>query len=255
MGALHEGHLDLVREARTLCDTVIVSIFVNPTQFGPGEDYNKYPRTLEKDAELVASVGADYVFAPTVDEMYSNSKTSVHISELTSLYEGAFRPTHFDGVATIVLKLLNCVQPQRAFFGRKDLQQCAVVEQMVTDLNVPVDLVFVETRRETTGLALSSRNAYLSPEERHTAPELYRVLNKTRLAILGLSEVKRATINPVLTNSIEELASVGFAVDYLDIVSFPAMQPLDTENGQAFLVVAAKLGKTRLIDNIQVFAR
>lgn len=249
MGALHEGHLELVRQARKRVGTVVVSIFVNPTQFGPHEDYTRYPRDLARDADLVASVGGDAVYAPRVETMYPRGRmTKVSVPEVTDGYEGAFRPGHFDGVATVVLKLFNQVRPDVAFFGRKDLQQCAVVRRMVEDLNLAVDLEFVPTFRETDGLAMSSRNVYLSPEERAIAPRLYRVLTEAAARIRGVDAHR------VLQSAREDLTRSGFDCEYLDLVSSKNFVPLDHPEDDAAIVVAARLGKTRLIDNVELQA-
>jgi pantoate--beta-alanine ligase len=176
MGSFHEGHLSLMRAARAECDTVVVSLFVNPTQFGPNEDYAKYPRNEEADAALAAGAGADVLFVPTAEEMYPRNTTVVKVEGVTSRWEGAHRPTHFDGVATVVCKLFNIVRPDAALFGLKDFQQCAVIKTMAQDLNMPVRLHFCDTLREASGLAMSSRNQYLSAGERETAAGLYREL-------------------------------------------------------------------------------
>jgi pantoate--beta-alanine ligase len=249
MGALHEGHLSLMRTARNQCDTVVASIFVNPTQFGQGEDFDKYPRTLESDCALAESAGVDIVFAPEVSAMYPRISTTIKVGEIASRWEGAFRPGHFDGVATIVTKLFNIVQPDAAYFGLKDLQQCLVLKGVVEDLNIPVDLHFEETVRESDGLALSSRNVYLSEQDREIAPELYRLLRHLKQCILaGDGDIDHELSQARLT-----LSNKGFAIDYLEMVDLDAMSiARNVENGAA-VIVAAKIGVTRLIDNVRIF--
>ena len=248
MGSLHEGHLELIRQARGHAQTVVVSVFVNPTQFGPNEDFARYPRDLTRDAALAEGAGADVVYAPSVETMYPRgTMTRVAVPEVSERYEGAARPGHFEGVTTVVLKLFNQVGPDVAVFGRKDLQQCAVIRRMVEDLDVPVGLEFVPTFREADGLAMSSRNVYLSPEERARAPLLRR-------SLLGLAQHVRPGFAPAkaLSATRRELASAGFEVDYLDLVSSRTLVPLESYGPDAALVVAARLGKTRLIDNIEI---
>jgi pantoate--beta-alanine ligase len=248
MGAFHEGHLELVRQARGRAKTVVVSIFVNPTQFGPNEDFARYPRNLERDADLAASAGADVVYAPSVVTMYPRGiMTKVVVPEVTEWYEGSHRPGHFDGVATVVLKLFNQVRPDIALFGRKDLQQCAVIRRMVEDLNVPVKLEFVPTFREADGLAMSSRNVYLSSEDRKVAPKLREILLET-----GSKLRQGHSPEPVLADARNQLTSLGFDWDYFDLVSSSRFSPLDRLTDDAALVVAARLGQTRLIDNIEL---
>ena len=248
MGALHEGHLELVRQARRHGETVVVSIFVNPTQFGPNEDFGRYPRNLARDAALADGAGADFVYAPSVETMYPRgAMTKVVVPEVTERYEGALRPGHFEGVATVVLKLLDQVRPDVALFGRKDLQQCAVVRRMVEDLDVPVRLEFVETFREDDGLAMSSRNVYLSAEDRARAPQLHALLQSVAGRLRGGSPLP-----PTLEAGRRELEGLGFAVDYLDLVSSRSFVPLERLEEDAALVVAARLGKTRLIDNVEM---
>jgi pantoate--beta-alanine ligase len=248
MGALHEGHLELIRQGRKRGGTVVVSIFVNPTQFGPNEDFTRYPRDLIRDAELAEGAGADVVYAPSVETMYPHeSMTVVSVPEVTELYEGAHRPGHFDGVATVVLKLFNQVRPDLALFGRKDLQQCAVIRRMVEDLNVPVVLEFVPTHREADGLAMSSRNVYLSSEERALAPRLHACLVRTADALRARGEAET-----LLSRARSEIIDLGFELDYLDLVSARTFQPLTVSTKDAAIVVAARLGRTRLIDNVEL---
>lgn len=249
MGAFHEGHLDLMRRAREENDYVAVSIFVNPTQFGKNEDFNKYPRNLTRDAEMAASVGVDAIFAPEAAEMYPSTPTLIRVPEVTERWEGASRPGHFDGVATVVLKLFNIVRAHTAYFGQKDLQQCLVVRRMVQDLNVPIELRFCPTTREQDGLAMSSRNAYLSEEERKTAPRLGEVLRAIERGIANGS-IKNEEIPETLSLGETSLRDAGFEVDYLALVELEELKATLDPKRPAALVVAAKLGRTRLIDNV-----
>jgi pantoate--beta-alanine ligase len=248
MGNLHEGHLNLVREARKLCDVVVVSIFVNPIQFGPNEDFDNYPRTLERDQQLLADVGCDIVFAPTVEQMYGNQPrlTNISVNNITDDLCGAQRPGHFDGVAVVVTKLFNMVQPNFAFFGQKDYQQLAVIRQFVRDLNIPLEVIGVPIARAADGLALSSRNGYLSPEHREIAPVIYQSLQTAAQQLTSGTALSDAlnTIRATLTDA-------GFVVDYVEARSFE-LQKVDSFNQDVVLFVAAKIGKTRLIDNLQV---
>lgn len=249
MGALHEGHLDLMRRGRQDVDQLVVSIFVNPTQFGKNEDYGRYPRNLERDAELVQGVGADILFTPTVDEVYPRTSPSIYIPEVTERWEGAFRPGHFEGVATVVAKLFNMVRPDVAYFGQKDLQQCAVIRRMTEDLNFPVGIVVCPTTREADGLAMSSRNAYLSEEERAIAPLLYEELTRCA-SIFGLSALSSTEVEHQLHQSRERLEENGFSVDYFEWVYPEDLAPARSRKDENAMIVAARLGKTRLIDNV-----
>ncbi|MEK5767497.1 MULTISPECIES: pantoate--beta-alanine ligase [Acinetobacter] len=248
MGNLHQGHLNLVREARKLCDVVVVSIFVNPIQFGPNEDFDNYPRTLEQDQQLLAEVGCDIVFAPSVEQMYGNKPrlTNISVSDITNDLCGLQRPGHFDGVAVVVTKLFNMVQPNYAFFGEKDYQQLAVIRQFVQDLNIPLEVIGVPIARAEDGLALSSRNGYLTEQERQTAPVIYRSL---KAAEQQLHE--GIVLDTVLTGIRQTLTEAGFVVDYIEART-PELQKIDEFNQDLVLFIAAKLGKTRLIDNLQV---
>ena len=248
MGNLHQGHLNLVREARKLCDVVVVSIFVNPIQFGPNEDFDNYPRTLEQDQQLLAEVGCDIVFAPSVEQMYGNKPrlTNIRVSDITNDLWGLQRPGHFDGVAVVVTKLFNMVQPNYAFFGEKDYQQLAVIRQFVQDLNIPLEVIGVPIARAEDGLALSSRNGYLTEQERQTAPVIYRSL---KAAEQQLHE--GIVLDTVLTGIRQTLTEAGFVVDYIEART-PELQKIDEFNQDLVLFIAAKLGKTRLIDNLQV---
>lgn len=248
MGNLHEGHLRLVREARQLCDMVVVSIFVNPIQFGPNEDFDNYPRTLEQDSQLLAEAGCDIVFAPSVEQMYGKSPrlTNISVSEITEDLCGLQRPGHFDGVAVVVTKLFNIVQPNYAFFGQKDYQQLAVIRQFVRDLNIPLEVIGVPIVRAEDGLALSSRNGYLSEQERKTAPVIYQSLKNAEQALQ-----QGEKLSEVLANIKAALTQAGFVVDYVEART-PELQKIDEFNQEIVLFVAAKLGSTRLIDNMQI---
>lgn len=248
MGNLHEGHLNLVREARKLCDVVVVSVFVNPIQFGPNEDFENYPRTLEQDSRLLAEVGCDIVFAPSVEQMYGNKPrlTNISVSEITNDLCGLQRPGHFDGVAVVVTKLFNMVQPNFAFFGQKDYQQLAVIRQFVRDLNIPLEVIGVPITRAEDGLALSSRNGYLTEEQRKIAPTIFQSLKAAEQELHnGVSLVE------VLENIKHTLTQAGFIVDYVEART-PELQKIEAFNQNVILFVAAKLGTTRLIDNLQV---
>lgn len=248
MGNLHQGHLNLVREARKLCDVVVVSIFVNPIQFGPNEDFDNYPRTLEQDQQLLADVGCDIVFAPTVEQMYGNKPrlTNISVSGITNDLCGLQRPGHFDGVAVVVTKLFNIVQPNYAFFGQKDYQQLAVIRQFVQDLNIPLEVIGVPIARAEDGLALSSRNGYLSEQERATAPVIFQSL-KTAEQQLHAGK----TLEEALAGIRQTLTDAGLVVDYVETRT-PELQKIDEFNQDVVILIAAKLGKTRLIDNLQI---
>jgi len=248
MGNLHEGHLTLVRAAKKICDVVVVSIFVNPIQFGAGEDFDSYPRTLEQDSRLLADVGCDIIFAPSVDQMYGKQPrlTNISVSQITNDLCGQSRPGHFDGVAVVVTKLFNIVQPDYAFFGQKDYQQLAVIRQLVQDLNIPLEVIGVPIVRAADGLALSSRNGYLSEEQRSIAPKIYQLLKQ---AEVGLGEGQ--SLSQVLANISTELTQAGFVVDYVEARQ-PNLQPIEEFDRDLVLFIAAKLGSTRLIDNLHI---
>lgn len=252
MGAFHEGHVSLIKAARVACDTVFVSLFVNPTQFGPTEDYTRYPRDEERDCALAAEAGVDFVFAPSAEEMYPSKDTIVKVEGVTALWEGAHRPGHFDGVATVVCKLFNIIRPDVAFFGLKDYQQCAVIRSMVRDLNMSVRLDFCETVREHNGLALSSRNRYLSPAARETAAGLYGELSRLACALTDAAPRSREAVESLVEPAIEALERAGFSVDYLALVDPVTLEPLETLPGHARLIAAVRLGSVRLIDNVAV---
>jgi pantoate--beta-alanine ligase len=247
MGALHEGHLSLVTRAKQDCDVAVATIFVNPTQFGPNEDFSKYPRTLESDLGKLASVGCDYVFVPAADEIYRpGHSTYVDPPHVASQWEGAIRPGHFRGVTTIVMKLFMMVPAHIAFFGRKDYQQVAVIRGMVEDLNLPIRIETCDTIRESDGLAMSSRNRYLTADERQRALSLSRALNTAREMIShGERDVStiEAAMNAVL------LAAPVDKIDYAKIVHADTLEPLSQIDSPAVAIIAARLGSTRLIDN------
>lgn len=251
MGYLHAGHASLIRRARQECDIVVVSVFVNPTQFGPGEDYDRYPRDLERDRALCEAEGADAVFAPPVGEMYPDGAlcTRVTVAGVSEGLCGRSRPHHFAGVATVVTKLLNIVQPHRAYFGEKDYQQLAVIRTLVADLNLPIEIVGCPTVRETDGLAMSSRNSYLSPELRARAPAIYRALCAGRDAALA-GECSAATIAECVRVALDQILDA--AVEYVEVVDPQSLAPLQEVGGGAVIAVAVRLGDTRLIDNIAI---
>jgi pantoate--beta-alanine ligase len=248
MGYLHQGHLALVRQAMAECASTVVSIFVNPTQFSPTEDLSNYPRDLDRDLALLKKAGTDLVWIPMTDEMYPpNYQTWVTVEMLTSSLEGKSRPEHFRGVTTVVTKLFNAVQPQRAYFGQKDAQQSIVLRQMVRDLNMPIQIVICPTVREPDGLAMSSRNTYLNEEERAAAVVLYRALtHATELFKAGErnAQILRQSMIDVLTK--EPLADI----QYVSVADLETLEELEGENPSALLSMAVKIGTTRLIDNV-----
>ena len=250
MGALHEGHLSLVRRARTECDVVVASIFVNPLQFGPGEDFARYPRTFEADCRLLETEGVEVLFAPTAAEMYrGGSVTTVTVAGVGDRLDGASRPGHFTGVATVVAKLFHVVAPNKAYFGEKDAAQLALLRQMVRDLNFDVELVGCAIMRDSDGLALSSRNKYLSAEEREQALALHRCLLRIQESI-ARGERGSATL---VRSGLEVLgAEPEVRVDYLAIVDANTLLPVERADSGALVAVAAYVGKTRLIDNFLV---
>jgi pantoate--beta-alanine ligase len=249
MGALHRGHLALVETAKNHAKRVIVSIFVNPTQFGPNEDFSRYPRPLEKDIAALASVGTDAAWLPDVATMYPEGfNTSIHIGGVTETLEGAFRPGHFDGVATVVAKLFNQAQPDCAFFGEKDYQQLALIKRLVSDLNIPINIIGVPTLRDVDGLALSSRNQYLSAQERPVAAQLHATLQATATAI-----VSGEPVPGLLQYAKNHLLKHDFrAVDYIALHDAETFVALSEYRKPARLLAAAWLGTTRLIDNVEV---
>lgn len=250
MGYLHRGHQSLMERARQECDTVVASVFVNPLQFGPHEDYDRYPRDLERDAAVAEAVGVDYLFAPGVKEMYpSEPLTTVTLRRLTEPLCGASRPGHFDGVATVVTKLFHIVQPDKAYFGLKDAQQVAVIQRMTEDLNFPVEIVPCPTVREPDGLAMSSRNVYLSPEERKQATVLYRALRLTKEQIETGSLTRAADVTAFLEETIRSQPLAD--IDYVQVLTYPQLEPVDhLVNKRIIMAVAVRFGSTRLIDNL-----
>ncbi len=253
MGALHEGHMSLVRAAMAECQPVIASIFVNPTQFGPGEDLQKYPRTVDADRVRLEEAGVGYLFAPEAAEMYPQGfRTWVNVEGLSDRLEGRVRPGHFRGVTTVVLKLLEIVQPQKAFFGRKDAQQARLVQQMVRDLHLDSEIIVCPIVREPDGLAMSSRNAYLSPDERRAATVLHRALDGARRAIeRGERDALRLTAAMREIIRSEPLAQT----DYVELVDAEALEPVTRLRRTCLALLAARFGATRLIDNLLIEER
>ena len=248
MGWLHLGHLSLMIEARKNNDIVIASIFVNPLQFGLGEDYEAYPRDISHDAELAANVGVDIIFAPEVSEMYPKAyHTFVEVEQITEKLCGAFRPGHFRGVTTVVTKLFNILQPTRAYFGQKDAQQGFVIKRMVLDLNMPIDVIIMPIVREKDGLALSSRNVFLKEDERQQALVLSEALNKVE-ELVAAGEKNIATILNVMREIITKAPLV--IIDYIEIFNGDTFESIDTLAGKLLIVVAVKFPSARLIDNI-----
>jgi pantoate--beta-alanine ligase len=246
MGYFHDGHLSLMRAARAQNATVVVSLFVNPTQFGPNEDLDTYPRDEERDARLAEAEGVDFLFAPPVEEVYPEGfATTVEVGGLTGPLDGAARPGHFTGVATVVTKLFNMVRPDAAYFGQKDAQQALVIRQLVRDLDMPVRIEVCPIVREPDGLAMSSRNAYLTPEERTRALALSRALRAAERAV-DLGEVDAAA---VLAAARGELDAAGLEPEYLELRSMADLSPAQRLNGSTLLAVAARVGRARLIDN------
>ena len=248
MGFLHEGHLSLVKQARTENASVVVSIFVNPTQFGPQEDFNGYPRDTQRDLAMLEKERTDVVFMPSATEMYPQPYNSwVEVSKVTQRLEGASRPTHFRGVTTICAKLFNIVQPAKAYFGQKDAQQATVIRKMVTDLNMNLEVVTCPTFREPDGLAMSSRNTYLNPEERQAAAVLYQALNLAQqLWSQGEKDAKRLRQEMRALIQKQPLA----AIDYISVANAETLEELDIINPPALVSLAVKIGKPRLLDNV-----
>ncbi len=250
MGALHEGHVSLIRRSVAENDVTVVSVFVNPTQFGPGEDYEKYPRTLDDDVEICVQEGVDFVFAPQPDDMYPRSMTTwVEVGgDLVNRMCGLSRPGHFRGVATVCAKLFNIVRPHTAYFGQKDYQQYLVVRRLVEDLNFPMEIALVPIVREKDGLARSSRNRYLRPGERESALSLYRALTKARDAVLA-GETDASALLALMASEIE---SAGAELDYAVVADPVTLEDKERVDGPVLLAVAAWVGDVRLIDNFLV---
>ncbi|MEE6451882.1 pantoate--beta-alanine ligase [Gottfriedia acidiceleris] len=248
MGFLHEGHASLLEEARKNNDIVVLSIFVNPTQFGPNEDFDRYPRDFERDEKVALNAGVDYLFYPTVEEMYPNDlKSTMKVTKRVDVLCGEKRPGHFDGVALVVTKLFNIVQPDQAYFGLKDAQQVAVIEGLVEDFNIPVNINPVPTIREEDGLAKSSRNVYLTDKERKEAPVLYKSLQK------AVEEINNGNLNPAqlkqtIISTIQ--SETSGTVDYVSIYSYPDLEPLNKIKGKVIIALAVKFSNARLIDNM-----
>lgn len=250
MGALHVGHVSLIERARAECDFVVVSIFVNPTQFGPNEDFNRYPRPRDADLKLCAQAGADLVFYPSVATMYPEGhRTFVEVSGLSKILEGAIRPDHFRGVATVVTKLFNIVQADRAYFGQKDYQQQTLIRVMSRELDLPVEIVTCETIRDPDGLALSSRNAYLSPEERQSGLSLSRALRAAE-QLVAQGERSVAKLETAMRLEIEK--TPGISLDYAVVVHHESLMPLIEAEPVMAALVAGRVGTTRLIDNLKL---
>ena len=248
MGNLHAGHMSLIKQAKKHCDLVVASIFVNPLQFNDKNDLTNYPRTLEQDQALLTDNGCNLLFAPTVDEMYPNgqeSQTIVSVPDVSMGLCGGSRPGHFDGVATVVTKLLNMAQADKAFFGEKDFQQLAVIRKMVADLCIPVDIIGVSTERNSDGLALSSRNGYLSAEELTLAPTLYKALRDVATAVQQGNDLVTT-----LEQTQQRLNKQGFKVDYLSLCRESDLKPATADDDHLIVLVAAFLGNARLIDNL-----
>lgn len=248
MGALHAGHLSLVSAGRARTDMLVTSVFVNPTQFGPKEDFSKYPRNLEKDSALLADAGVDYLFAPSTEEMYpKNASTWVTVEGISDKLDGKSRPGHFRGVTTVVSKLFNIIQPDLAFFGQKDAAQVAIITKMVRDLNFDVHIIVCPIVRESDGLAMSSRNAYLNPEQRKQALVLYRSLMRVQL----LADRGEKDTNRLIAAAKQVIAEEPAArLDYFEIVNGGTLEPVADISRGALVAVAAYVGQTRLIDNI-----
>lgn len=248
MGFFHEGHLELMRRARAECDVVVVTLFVNPTQFGPGEDLDAYPRDFERDRALAESVGVDYIFAPEVEEMYpEGTATFVEVEELHRVMCGRTRPGHFRGVATIVSKLFNIVPAHRAYFGQKDAQQLVIIRKMAADLDFPIEIIPVPTVRESDGVAMSSRNTYLEPEEREQAIALHRSLEAARL-LVEQGQRQAGKIRSAMENLISTFPLVN--LEYISICDNIFLRPLEELSGEVLVAVAARIGRARLIDNM-----
>ena len=251
MGNLHAGHLALVERARQVADAVVVSIFVNPLQFGAGEDFDSYPRTEARDAALLADVGADLLFLPTIDTLYPHGKDNcarVEVPALGDILCGAARPGHFVAVTTIVAKLFNLVQPDVAVFGEKDFQQLTILRRMVADLDMPIDMIGYPTRREDDGLAMSSRNGYLNADERARAPMIYAMLK----SLAGQIHAGRDDFGLLEDEGCAVLDAAGFRTDYVAIRRTEDLAPPQSKGDELVILAAARLGRTRLIDNLRV---
>ncbi|MCK8101013.1 pantoate--beta-alanine ligase [Bacillus halotolerans] len=252
MGFLHEGHLTLADKARQENDAVVMSIFVNPTQFGPGEDFEAYPRDLERDAALAENAGVDILFTPDARDMYPGEKNvTIHVERRTDVLCGRSREGHFDGVAIVLTKLFNLVKPTRAYFGLKDAQQVAVVDGLISDFFMDIELVAVDTVREEDGLAKSSRNVYLTAEERREAPKLYQAL-QTSIELIRAGERNPEAVINAAKDIIETTSG---RIDYVELYSYPELEPVNKLEGKIILAVAVAFSKARLIDNIIIDIR
>jgi len=248
MGDLHAGHMALVAAAKRETDFVVVSVFVNPTQFGPGEDYERYTRNLPRDTEMCKAAGVHLVFAPPASEMYAEQNlTWVTVEKLSEPLCGRSRPNHFRGVSTVCTKLFNIVQPDVAFFGRKDAQQAIIIRRMVRDLNMPLRIIVCPTVRESDGLAMSSRNRYLGPRERQDATIIHAALSRAA-ALLTAGEISPAIVENEIRNTISKTPSAQ--VEYIGIMTTDTLQPADRISGEILIAVAVRVGSTRLIDNL-----
>jgi len=252
MGYLHEGHLSLVRFAKANSDVCVVSIFINPAQFAPNEDFNRYPRSEERDLHLLENENCDLVFIPTTDELYGNDyQTYVQVRKHSQVLEGAFRPTHFEGVTTVVLKLFNIIQPHFAVFGQKDAQQAFIIKKMVRDLNLPIEIKIQPIIREADGLAMSSRNVYLNPEERKSA----LILNQALHTAKALVETGERNVDRLISKAKEIISQSKIArLDYVEVVDVETFEKIETitKPNSTYMLIAARFGKTRLIDNVVV---
>lgn len=252
MGNLHTGHLSLVKKASEQCDFILTTIFINPTQFGPNEDLQNYPRSFEDDVTALESLNCHAVFAPNVEEIYPNGpelQTLVTIPSLSKLHCGASRPGHFDGVCTVVAKLFNICQPDKAYFGEKDYQQLRIIKKLVADLNIPLEIIGIATVREDSGLALSSRNNYLSAEQKKQAAVLYQNLQNTAEI---LQHASRPNFYELEQTALKNISSAGLRPDYFSICHAQTLQPAKPDDNNLVILTAAYLDKTRLIDNIAI---
>ncbi|AXI28259.1 pantoate--beta-alanine ligase [Priestia megaterium] len=250
MGYLHEGHATLLKAARTENEVVVLSIFVNPTQFGPNEDYDTYPRDFERDERVAKEANVDYLFYPSVEEMYKSSRSvAITVTDRVDVLCGQKRPGHFDGVATVLTKLFHIVTPDRAYFGKKDAQQVAVVDGLIEDFNFPVELRAVDTVREADGLAKSSRNVYLTDKEREEAPVLFKSLQSAQ-QLLGSGEKQVDIIKQTIRKEIEQHTSGK--VDYIEVYTYPELKTIKQAAGKIIIALAVQFSKARLIDNVIV---
>ena len=249
MGALHEGHLSLIRRAREGCDLVVTSVFVNPAQFSPAEDFQRYPRDLPRDADLARTAGTDFLYAPAAEEVYPPGyRTYVSVEGLDATLEGAVRPGHFRGVATVVAKLFHRVAPHAAYFGQKDAQQALLIRKMVRDLELEVEIEVCPTVRESDGLALSSRNVYLTADQRRAAPALFGALRRAETAVLKEGERSAERVRQILREAVS--AESMLALEYAEVVDAETLEPVEKIRGRVLVPLAARAGETRLIDNV-----